>query len=139
MRILRLHLQNVHALRNQWTIQFDQFPLYEAGLFAITGPTGGGKSSLLDAMIVALYGRVPRYGHNTPTELMTRHTAETLIELDFAVSRVASEHVGTYVEPVVKQQEEFSLPGMNSRIWKPTKPWTCAPVMFPRKSRNSQD
>jgi len=87
MRILRLHLQNVHALRNQWTIQFDQFPLYEAGLFAITGPTGGGKSSLLDAMIVALYGRVPRYGHNTPTELMTRHTAETLIELDFAVQQ----------------------------------------------------
>ncbi|MEC8255118.1 MAG: AAA family ATPase, partial [SAR324 cluster bacterium] len=87
MRILRLHLQNVHALRNQWTIQFDQFPLYEAGFFAITGPTGGGKSSLLDAMIVALYGRVPRYGHNTPTELMTRHTAETLIELDFAVQQ----------------------------------------------------
>ena len=87
MRILRLHLQNVHALRNQWTIQFDQFPLYEAGLFAITGPTGGGKSSLLDAMIVALYGRVPRYGHNTPTELMTRHTAETLIELDFVVQQ----------------------------------------------------
>ena len=87
MRILRLHLQNVHALRNQWTIQFDQFPLYEAGLFAITGPTGGGKSSLLDAMIVALYGRVPRYGHNTPTELMTRHTAETLIELDFSVQQ----------------------------------------------------
>jgi exonuclease SbcC len=87
MRILRLHLQNVHALRNQWTIQFDQFPLYEAGLFAITGPTGGGKSSLLDAMIVALYGRVPRYGNNTPTELMTRHTAETLIELDFAVQQ----------------------------------------------------
>ncbi len=77
----------MHALRNQWTIQFDQFPLYEAGLFAITGPTGGGKSSLLDAMIVALYGRVPRYGHNTPTELMTRHTAETLIELDFAVQQ----------------------------------------------------
>merc|ERR1711965_764747 len=38
-------------------------------------------------MIVALYGRVPRYGHNTPTELMTRHTAETLIELDFAVQQ----------------------------------------------------
>ena len=50
---------NVHALRNQWTIQFDQFPLYEAGLFAITGPTGGGKSSLLDTMIVALMAAFP--------------------------------------------------------------------------------
>ena len=88
MRILRLHLQNVHALRNEWTIHFDREPLRESGLFAITGPTGGGKSSLLDAMIVALYGRVPRYGFSsTPTELMTRHTAETLVELDFAVQQ----------------------------------------------------
>jgi exonuclease SbcC len=87
MRILRLHLQNVHALRNQWTLQFDAEPLQSAGLFAITGPTGGGKSSLLDAMIVALYGRVPRYGSSTPNDLMTRHTGETLVELDFAVEQ----------------------------------------------------
>ena len=39
----------------------------------------------------------------------------------------------------LKQQEEFSRRVMNSRIWKPTKPWTCAPVMFPRKSRSLRD
>jgi exonuclease SbcC len=51
-------------------------------LFAITGPTGAGKSSLIDALTFALYGQVPRVGREYK-QLMS-HGAERLsVRLDF--------------------------------------------------------
>jgi exonuclease SbcC len=44
-------------------IQFDE--LCEGGVFGIFGPTGSGKSSILDAMTLALYGKVERAANNT--------------------------------------------------------------------------
>lgn len=51
-----------------WITAFGSFPaeeevdfdaLSEAGLFLIHGPTGAGKTTVLDALCYALYGRVP--------------------------------------------------------------------------------
>jgi exonuclease SbcC len=42
-------------------INFTQEPLSSAGIFAITGPTGAGKSTILDALCLALYGKTPGY------------------------------------------------------------------------------
>ena len=55
MRPLRLELEGFTAFRDQTCLD-----LSELDLFAITGPTGAGKSSLIDAIAYALYGRVPR-------------------------------------------------------------------------------
>ncbi|MCW2545178.1 MAG: sbcC, partial [Frankiales bacterium] len=41
------------------TVSVDLGELASAGLFLLHGPTGGGKSTLLDAIGFALYGRVP--------------------------------------------------------------------------------
>lgn len=64
-------------------MRFDEAPLSAAGVFLITGPTGAGKSTLLDAMTLALYGRAARYGNDKADEMMSRHTAECLAEVDF--------------------------------------------------------
>jgi len=64
-------------------VRFDAVPLSAAGVFLITGPTGAGKSTLLDAMTLALYGRAARYGNDRADEMMSRHTAECLAEVDF--------------------------------------------------------
>ncbi|MCW5319381.1 AAA family ATPase [Nostoc sp. KVJ3] len=55
MRPLELTLEGFTSFRNQAKINFEKLEL-----FAITGPTGAGKSSLLDAMTLALYGKVAR-------------------------------------------------------------------------------
>ena len=57
MRPVRLELEGFTAFREPTVVDF-------AGvdLFALTGPTGAGKTTVIDAMIFALYGTVPRFG-----------------------------------------------------------------------------
>jgi exonuclease SbcC len=55
MRPLKLEIEGFTAFREPTCLD-----LAELDLFAITGPTGAGKSSLIDAVAYALYGRVPR-------------------------------------------------------------------------------
>jgi exonuclease SbcC len=60
MRILSIRGRNLASLSDRFEINLDVEPLASAGLFAITGETGTGKSSILDALCLALYGNCPR-------------------------------------------------------------------------------
>ncbi|MGN1055205.1 MAG: AAA family ATPase, partial [Comamonas sp.] len=87
MKILSLRLKNLNALKGEWKIDFRTAPFSDSGLFAITGPTGAGKSTLLDAICLALYHQTPRLSSvgGSHNELMTRHTADCLAEVEFDV------------------------------------------------------
>lgn len=61
MRITRIKGENIASLAEPFDIDFTAPPLSEVDIFAITGPTGSGKSSLLDAVCLALYDATPRY------------------------------------------------------------------------------
>ena len=87
MKILSLEFENLNSLKGRWKLDFTQSPFAENGLFAITGPTGAGKTTILDAICLALFHRTPRLksiakGNN---ELMTRGTGECFAELEFEV------------------------------------------------------
>lgn len=60
MRILAIRGANLASLAEGFAIDFDSEPLRSAGLFAITGETGAGKSTILDAICLALYDKFPR-------------------------------------------------------------------------------
>src|ERR1017187_5621289 len=61
MKILAIRIKNLASLEGDTIIDFTTEPLQSAGIFAITGPTGAGKSTILDALCLALYGKTPRY------------------------------------------------------------------------------
>jgi exonuclease SbcC len=61
MKILAIRIKNLASLEGNTEIDFTQHPLDTAGIFAITGPTGAGKSTILDAICLALYAKTPRY------------------------------------------------------------------------------
>ncbi|WP_298775686.1 AAA family ATPase [uncultured Shewanella sp.] len=95
MKILRLQFKNLNALKGEWKVDFTHSPFVDNGLFAITGPTGAGKTTILDAICLALYHCTPRLGAITTSsnEIMTRGTAECSAEVEFEVkSRVYRAH-----------------------------------------------
>jgi exonuclease SbcC len=60
MKILAIRGKNLASLEGEFNIDFNAEPLKSAGIFAITGSTGAGKSTILDAMCLALFDNAPR-------------------------------------------------------------------------------
>ncbi len=61
MKIEAIKLKNLASIEGAFEIDFTREPLASAGIFAISGATGSGKSTILDALCLALYDRTPRF------------------------------------------------------------------------------
>jgi exonuclease SbcC len=78
MKPITLTVSGLHSFREKQVIDFES--LCEGGVFGIFGPTGSGKSSILDAMTLALYGKVERASNNT--QGIMNH-AENILEVSY--------------------------------------------------------
>ncbi len=89
MKILQLRFKNLNSLVGEWLIDFTSSAYVADGIFAIVGPTGAGKSTILDAICLALYGRTPRLGKITKSsnEIMSRQCGECFSEVTFETQK----------------------------------------------------
>lgn len=87
MRINRLEFQAVGPYAGKHLIDFDE--LDGSALYLIDGPTGAGKSTVIDCIVWALYGQVS--GEASDDSRMRSHFAagnvETYVELEFTTAR----------------------------------------------------
>ena len=85
MRIHTIRLANLNALAGEWEIDLDH-PAYADNIYALTGPTGAGKTTILDAISLALYGRTPRLERigKAGNETMSRHSGHCHAEITFS-------------------------------------------------------
>jgi exonuclease SbcC len=85
MKILNVRFKNLNSLVGEWSIDFTDPAFTTEGIFAITGPTGAGKSTILDAICLALFGQTPRLGKISQgsNEIMSRQTGICFSEVTF--------------------------------------------------------
>jgi len=84
MRPQRLELDGFTAFREPVTVDFTG-----ADLFALVGPTGAGKSSIIDALCFALYGSVPRLDRRSVAPIISAGALQARVRLDFTVGTAA--------------------------------------------------
>ena len=89
MKLDCIRFCNINSLKGKHEISFKNDPLASAGLFAITGPTGSGKSTILDVISLALYNYVPRLGKISRSNIekmgsiVTHFTKEAWAEIEY--------------------------------------------------------
>ena len=89
MRPLKLTIEGIKSISERQTINFEK--LSANGIFGIFGKTGSGKSTILDSIILALYGEV--VGKIDNSEFVNSSCNSARVELVFASGGKGEKHV----------------------------------------------
>lgn len=81
MKVLKLRVEGFTCFRKAVEVDFS-----EMELFAITGPTGSGKSSLVDSILFGLYGKIPRLGAEL-SSLISQGLKNASVLLEFSMGK----------------------------------------------------
>ncbi|WP_328722995.1 SMC family ATPase [Streptomyces sp. NBC_00247] len=127
MRLHRLVLTAFGPFGTTTEVDFDA--LSSAGLFLLHGPTGAGKTSVLDAVCYALYGAVPGARQSPGTSLRSDHAdpgtlTEVLLELTAGGRRLEITRAPAQARPK-KKGDGYTTEKAQSRLraYDPVKGW----------------
>lgn len=86
MKLEKIRFRNLASLHGEWTIDLTENVFSDAGIFALSGPVGSGKTTVFDAVRLALFGRTSRLDriNQNDNEIMTRGTKDCFAELIFS-------------------------------------------------------
>ena len=86
MKILSLRFKNINSLKGEHSIDFTSPEYADSALFLISGDTGSGKTTILDAISIALYGKTSRFNKISASfnPLMSKGTGEMYSEVKFS-------------------------------------------------------
>lgn len=115
MRLRRLQMQAIGPFAGHCAINFDQ--LSASGLYLLDGPTGSGKSTIIDAITWGLYGSVAGGDDSSNDRIRSTHAepdVSSYVDLVFTVG------AGTYR---VRRTPQWTKPGRKSAIAATAKLW----------------
>ena len=121
MKILKVEFENINSLAGKWCIDFTD-PSYselDHSLFVISGKTGMGKTSILDAITIALYGATPRqgtiYNGNDGNAVMTSDKGTCFARVTYRCRK------GTYVsewnQRRARDKADGNLQPAHGKVW----------------------
>lgn len=112
MRPIRLRIAGLNSFRDVQEIDFAK--LCETGVFGIFGDTGSGKSTILDAITLALYGTVERAANNTQGIL--NHAEDQLtVEYSFSLA-LGSQRITYRAERAYRRSGEKTVKASTCRL-----------------------
>ena len=140
MKILKVEFENINSLAGKWCIDFTD-PSYselDHSLFVISGKTGMGKTSILDAITLALYGATPRqgvvYNGNDGNAVMTSDKGTCFARVTYRCRK------GTYVsewsQRRARDKADGNLQNAQGKIWRIENPQD--PIFMGNTGRNSE-
>jgi exonuclease SbcC len=100
---LKLSFQGLYSYKNQVEIDFSQ--LTQAGLFGIFGAVGSGKSAILDAISLALYGQIERLNKQETKHLINLRSNELNISFEFLAGKESNRYLFNYKKKLNKKRE----------------------------------
>ena len=112
MRILNIVFKNVNSLEGEGRVDFDQGPIADSGVFAITGPNGSGKTSILDVITLGLYGETFRF--DKPAEhVITKQANDSFAQVEFALDGEKFRSSWHVKRPADANQDQVLQPEMS--------------------------